>query len=35
VNRYDFDGSRLAAGTYSFELRVGNRTETGRIVLIK
>jgi hypothetical protein len=25
----------LAAGTYSFELRVGNRTETGRIVLVK
>jgi len=35
VNRYDFDGSMLAAGTYSFELRVGNRTETGRIVLVK
>ncbi|MFI5201554.1 MAG: FlgD immunoglobulin-like domain containing protein, partial [Candidatus Kapaibacterium sp.] len=34
-NEYDFDGSSLAAGTYSFELRVGSRIQGGRIVLIK
>ncbi len=34
-NEYDFDGSSLAAGTYSFELRVGSQIRTGRIVLVK
>jgi hypothetical protein len=39
-NEYDFDGSSLAAGTYSIELWIGNREESiahegGRIVLIK
>ena len=35
LNEYDFDGSSLPAGTYSLELRVGSRIQTGRIVLIK
>ncbi len=35
ANSYNFDGSSLAPGTYSLALRVGERFEMGRVVVLR